>query len=265
MDTLRVGTFLAPRLLPLYEAVTEALGRRLETAARLATEDSYDAYTADRNDVVFICGLAYVHFERRGIVPALPIAAPVPSPARYRGRPIYFSDVIVRRDSGVRSFLDLRGGRWAINEPLSQSGYGITRHRLVQLGETGGFFGEVVASGSHASSISRVLAGEIDGTAVDSHLLDVAARDDPALRRDLRTVDVLGPSTIQPVMVSRRLDEGLRDEIRDGLLGLHRDPAVRAALEEGLVERFTAVEAASYDDLRRMLSDCEAAGFLELR
>ena len=68
---------------------------------------------------------------------------------RYGGRPIYFSDVIVHRDSPFRSFLDLRGHSWAYNEPLSHSGYGITRYHLLELGETGGFFSEVVEAGFH--------------------------------------------------------------------------------------------------------------------
>src|SRR6266851_7384114 len=37
-------------------------------------------------------------------------------------------------------------------EPLSQSGYGITRYSLLRLGETQGFFGQVVKTGSHLGS-----------------------------------------------------------------------------------------------------------------
>jgi phosphonate transport system substrate-binding protein len=43
------------------------------------------------------------------------------------------------------------------------------------------------------------------------------------------------------------------------------DPAVRERLAVGLVERFVAVDAGSYDDIRMMVDACEAAGFMELR
>ncbi len=113
--------------------------------------------------------------------------------------------MIVHRDSPFRSFLDLRGRSWAYNEPLSHSGYGITRYHLVELGETHGFFGEVVEAGFHETSMRLVAAGEVDASAIDSQVLAVALRDDPSLARSLRIVDALGPSTIQPVAVSKRV------------------------------------------------------------
>jgi phosphonate transport system substrate-binding protein len=171
----------------------------------------------------------------------------------------------VRRDAPFRSFPDLRGRSWAYNEPLSHSGYGITRYHLVRLGETGGFFGEVVEAGFHDEAIRMVARGDVDGSAIDSQVLEIACRDDPELAASVRVVESLGPSTIQPVAVSRRVPQDLRETIRDVLLTLADDPVVRSALDHGLVERFAPVGPASYDDIRMMLDACERAGFLELR
>ena len=230
MDRLRFGTFLAPNILPVYEAVAEEVGRRLGIETELVVETDYEACAEDKNEVCFVCSLPYVEFERRGIAPAVPVAAPVLDGERYGGRPIYFSDVIVHRDSPFRSFLDLRGRSWAYNEPLSHSGYGITRYHLVELGETRGFFGEVIEAGFHEESIRLVAAGEVDGSAIDSQVLAVALRDDPSLARSLRVIDALGPSTIQPVAVSKRVPSDLRREIQQVLTSLHEDPAVRERL-----------------------------------
>jgi len=185
--------------------------------------------------------------------------------ARYGSRPIYFSDVIVHRDSPFQSFLDLRGRSWAYNEPLSHSGYGITRYHLVRLGETTGFFGKVVEAGFHQEAIKLVARREVDGAAIDSLVLAVELRDNPDLAEQVRVVEALGPSTIQPVAVSRRVPEDLREAIHDVLVTMAEDPTVRQRLALGLVERFVAVDAASYDDMRMMVDACEAAGFLELR
>ena len=168
--------------------------------------------------------MPYVEFERQGLSPAVPIAAPVLEGGRYGDEPIYYSDVIVHRDSPFSSFLDLRGRSWAYNEPHSQSGYGITRYHLVEIGETHGFFGEVVEAGFHEESIRMVAAGEVDASAIDSQVLAVAMRDDPSLARSLRIVDALGPSTIQPVAVSKRVPLELRGAILQVLTSLHEDP-----------------------------------------
>jgi phosphonate transport system substrate-binding protein len=264
VDRLGFATYLAPNVLPLYEAVTEEVGRRLGIATDLTVETSYDACERDEHEVCFVCSLPYVTFERRGISPAVPVAAPVLRGERYRERPIYFSDVIVHRDSSSRSFSDLRGRSWAYNEPLSHSGYGITRYHLLRMGETNGFFGRVVEAGFHETAIRMVADGRVEGSAIDSQVLAVALRDDPPLRASLRVIDSLGPSTIQPVAVSKRVPPALQDAIRQVLLTMGEDGA-REPLDHALVERFVPVDASSYDDIRMMVDACEAAGFTELR
>jgi phosphonate transport system substrate-binding protein len=265
MDRVRVGTLLAPSVLPLYEAAAAAIGDRLGIPAELVVETDYSACREDRNDVCFVCSLPYVTFEREGLDTAVPVAAPVLAGSRYEGRPIYFSDVIVRHDSPFRSFMDLRGASWAYNEPLSHSGYGVTRHHLVTLGETSGFFGEVIEAGYHQTAIELVRAGTVDASAIDSQVLEIALRDIPGLADDVRVIDSLGPSTIQPAAVSRRLDPTVRSEIQAALLHLDGSPEAAPALAHALVERFVPVEPSDYDDIREMLDACEAAGFMELR
>jgi phosphonate transport system substrate-binding protein len=265
VDRLRFATYLAPNVLPLYQAVTEEVGRRLGIATELVVETSYESCERDEYEVCFVCSLPYVTLERRGIRPAVPVAAPVLRGERYGGRPIYFSDVIVHRDAPFRSFQDLRGRSWAFNEPLSHSGYGVTRYHLLRLGETNGFFGEVVEAGFHETAIRMVAGRAVDGSAIDSQVLAIAMLEDPGLGQALRVVDALGPSTIQPVAVSRRVPEALRNGVRDALVAMAEDPDGREWLGAGLVERFVPVGPGDYDDIRMMVDACEAAGFTELR
>jgi phosphonate transport system substrate-binding protein len=267
LDRLRFGTYLASNAtaVGLYELVTEEVGRRLNISTELVVETSYESCEKDENEVCFVCSLPYVTFERQGLDLAVPVAAPVLEGERYGGRPVYFSDVIVHRDSPFRSFLDLRGRSWAYNEPLSHSGYGITRYHLVRLGETNGFFAQVVEAGFHQEAIRMVARDEVDGSAIDSQVLAMELRDHPDLADQVRVVEALGPSTIQPVAVSRRVPVDLRDAIRHALVTLANDSAVRERLAVALVERFVPVDAGSYDDIRMMVDACEAAGFLEIR
>jgi len=265
VDRLRIGTYLAPNIFPVYEVVADEIGRRLGILTELVVETDYESCKRDENDVCFVCSLPYVMFERQGISPAVPVAAPVLRGERYAGAPVYYSDVIVHRESPFRSFEDLRGRSWSYNEPLSHSGYGITRYHLLRMGETSGFFGEVVEAGFHESSIRMVANAEVDASAIDSQVLAVTLRDDTALRRSLRVIAELGPSTIQPVAVSRRLPVDLREEVRGVLLALGDDPSCRERLAVGLVDRFVAVDSSSYDDIRMMVDACEDAGFTQIR
>lgn len=250
---------------PVYQAITDKVGQHLGIETQLIVETSYESCRNGENDLCFVCSLPYVTFECQGASPAIPIAAPVLQGKRYQGRPICFSDVIVHQDSPFQSFLDLQGHSWAYNEPLSQSGYGITRYHLVQLRQTHGFFGKVVQSGFHEESIRMVAEKRVDGSAIDSQVLAVAMRDDPVLSKSLRIVETLGPSTIQPVAVSKRVPSELHQRILEILLNLHNSADMRNKLNAGFIDRFVPVTASSYNDIRMMLQACIDANFMELK
>src|SRR6476661_7840072 len=110
---IKFASFLAPNVFPVYEFIAEYLGRQLGRPTELAVGTSYAGFAEGKADVGFICGLPYVLLARQDPPPVEPLAAPVLQGERYGGRPIYYSDVIVRRGSPFKSFADLRGARWA--------------------------------------------------------------------------------------------------------------------------------------------------------
>jgi phosphonate transport system substrate-binding protein len=260
--TLRFATYLAPNLLPVYAFLVRRVGERLGRPTELIVGSCYESL-AETAPVSFVCGLPYVLLRRRG-QPLEPIAAPLLQGDRPGGRPVYYSDVVVRRDSRFHAFADLRGCLWGYNEPWSQSGYGITRHHLLAWGETSGYFGRVVPVGYHEHALRLIASGEIDAAAVDEQVLAVALRERPELRRRLRVIARLGPSTIQPVVADRRLPRALRDDIRAAFLEA-TDEEARARLAHGLIERYVPVDDTDYDDIRSMLDHAEARGFLTIR
>jgi phosphonate transport system substrate-binding protein len=265
MADLRFGTFLAPNMLRVYQGIAEAVGEALGMTTELVVETDYENCQKDINDVCFVCSLPYVMFERQGISPAEPIAAPVLQGERYGGKPIYYSDVIVHRDSDAKSFLDLRGRSWSFNEPLSQSGYGITRFHLVSIAETKGFFSEVIDAGFHEESVRMVADGRVDASAIDSQVLAVEMRDHPEVTKNIKVVDALGPSTIQPVAVSKRFDRGFRGAVAEVLITFHKTKRGRDLLDLGLVEKWVPIEGSNYNDIRAMVEACVKAGFMTIR
>jgi phosphonate transport system substrate-binding protein len=262
---LRFGTFLAPSVYQAYEFIAGYVGKHLGEPTALSVGRSLDQFDGGELDVAFICGLPYVYLTRRPEPPVELLAAPVLTGDRYAAAPVYFSDVIVHRDSGLDSFDDLRGKRWAYNEPMSHSGYNVVRNKLIEMRETNGFFADVVEAGWHQAAVRMVADRSIDASAIDSQVLQIEIRNNPRLASELRVIDELGPSTIQPVVASASLPDAARKDIAAVLFQMSDDPEAEAFLRRAFFRKFVPVEDSDYDDIRRMLGAAEDARFMEIK
>lgn len=89
--------------------------------------------------ILWLCGLPYVEKADMAQNKLELLAVPTPCGERYQDRPVYFSDVVVRRDRPFQTFFDLRGASWAYNEPRSHSGFNAVRAYLAGFGERDNF------------------------------------------------------------------------------------------------------------------------------
>jgi len=217
---LRAATFLAPCNRPLYEFIAEACG-----AVDLVDGGDWRTLGEGQIDIAFVCSPPLIWLK--GAIEA--VAAPVLSDPRFNGRPLYSSEVVVRTGSPFRSFADLEGSRWAVNEASSWSGYWVVLQRV----GSWNYFGEVVETGFHRRSLRLVAAGEVDAAAIDSQVLAMELRNDPDLARGLRVVATLGPAPSQPVVVRSGLDAAAKANLQTRLLNL---PG--ALLRTFFIERF---------------------------
>ena len=207
--------------------------------------------------VCWICGLPYVWKADRPNPEIELLAAPVMADARYDDRPIYFSDVVVRRDSPYGSFADLQGAVWAYNEPGSHSGYNLTRAHLATLGHTSGFFGRVLEAGAHQTALQLILDGAIDASAIDSTVLAFELQQHPHFAGQIRVIETLGPSPIPPWVVRRELPAALRQMLRQALLGMKNEREGRAILRQWSIARMETAVDTDYDPIRKMARAAE--------
>jgi phosphonate transport system substrate-binding protein len=254
---IRFVTYLAPSIPPeLFEAIVEHVRRtpgceraslRIEARVSGPERGSADPFSEDEADVGFMCSPSFVWLRESRPPPVeLLGVAPVFEDTRASGRPVYFCDVVVRRDAPVRSFAGLRGRSWAYNDVCSLSGYYSLLGRLAEAGEDERFFGRMVRSGSHLRSIEAVLRGEADAAAIDSNVLSLRLREDPDLRQRLRVIEAWGPFPIQPVVVRSALEAELKEALRNSLLAVGTDPRTRRAVSAFGLEGFVPVTDEDY-------------------
>jgi phosphonate transport system substrate-binding protein len=256
---MRLVSLMAPNADFLVRAIGRWLARRVGMALEVVDDIPWQERERmlDRGEaqVGFICGLPYVLKVDRAEPLVELLAAPVMRGARYQGRPVYFSDVVVRDDSPFRSFAELRGATWAYNEPGSQSGYNLIRSHLARLGELSGYFARTVEAGAHQVSLRKILDGEVDASAIDSIVLEMELKQRPELAPHLRIIETLGPSPVPPVVASTTVPVALRRAVQQYLLAMHEEAEGCAILADAGVARFAPVVDADYDAIRQMAQD----------
>jgi phosphonate transport system substrate-binding protein len=252
MQTIRFATYLAPNIYDTYAYIARYVGEKTGQPTTLTVGQSFDQIADGQVDIAFMCGLPYATQAEFPTCPFELLAAPVLHGVRYQHRPIYFSDVIVRRESSYTSFDDLRDCAWAYNQKESHSGWNIVYYSLLKRGKTPAFFGQLIETGSHQRSIAHVLNGQADATAIDSQVLDVFLAHNPTEAASLRAIDKLGPSSIPPVIIAKSVDQTLKRTIQEVLLTMHEDPQAANTLRSGAIERFVQVRDEDYQDIREM-------------
>ncbi|HSF80378.1 MAG TPA: PhnD/SsuA/transferrin family substrate-binding protein [Anaerolineales bacterium] len=228
------------------------LGIQTEFVSALTWQERERLLDAGQIDIGWICGLPYIQMADRPGAQVELLAAPVMRDARYKNQPIYFSDVIVHHESRYRSFEDLRGCRWAYNEPNSHSGYNLTRYMLAQRGETAGFFGPVIPAGSHQAALQMLLAGQIDATAIDSTVLEVELDTIPSIAGQIRIISTWGPSPIPPWVIQKKLPAEIKSAIQKELLRMEVVAEGKEVLASLGLRRFAQVSDRDYDLIRAM-------------
>lgn len=250
--TLHFVNFLSPILQDTYEYIVRYIAEQTGCSTQLTTGNTLDELTGEDIHIGFICGLLYAQHAHLSSCSVEPLVAPVLMTPRYQEQPVYFSDVIVHKDSPYISFDDLRGCTWGYNEHASHSGWNLVRNTLHEQGHSLDFFGSTVETGSHQRSIEMVLQKKVDAAAIDSHVLDVFLLRHPELTGKLRVVTMLGPSPIPPVVISKKLDATLKLDIQHLLLTMHHDRKAANALRRSLIKHFVPVTDKDYGDMYRM-------------
>jgi phosphonate transport system substrate-binding protein len=182
------------------------------------------------------------------------------------GKGSYHSAFIVRAQSPLRSFGDLRGKRMAYTDPRSSGGYLVPRAHLVRLGfEPDQLFSNQAFVGSHKAVVEAVLNGQADvGVTFFSPIqvrdggVEIGAsawhQHYPARAKEIRVLaqsdaipsDVISARTGCPIDAAER--------VRRAFYDMHTVPAGRELLQSIFnAERATVAYQADYKHIEQIM------------
>jgi hypothetical protein len=200
-----------------------------------------DLWAHPRKGAVFMCGLPFTRCEPSPYL----LAAPVPSPAEFRGLPLYWSEFVVHADSPHRALSDTFGGRIAFTSTESQSGFAAPLRYLCKADGTRPLFREVIAPQvTPQGALAAVAEGRADVAAIDAYSLQLLRRYAPELVANSRVIARTEPRPM-PLLVSSEPLESLSS----AFLEAHEDPVLLPVMADLRLSRFVRPDPASYRQL----------------
>ncbi|MEO8675257.1 MAG: PhnD/SsuA/transferrin family substrate-binding protein [Casimicrobiaceae bacterium] len=208
----------------------------------------------------FMCGYPFATTMPR---PTL-LAAPVPSPAPYGGRPVYWTDLVVAADAPIADLHEAFGKRIAWTTEDSQSGWQAPRLLLAAYAQRHGapLFAEAVGPLVTPRNVALAVAdGRADLGPLDSYAHDLLRLHEPALAARLRAIARTPVTPIAPLVGVSTLDVSVARHLREALFAVGHAPELAAARDTLLLSGFVAVAPDAYDALVTDARRADAHGY----
>lgn len=249
---LGIGSMITPKEgYVYYRRLAGYLEKKLGRPVTIVDRGTYREFNAllasSGLDLAFVCGGPYVE-GRRDFELDLLVAPETPA-----GETVYYSYLIVPKDSEAETLEDLRGKKFAFTDPQSNTGCLVPTYMLSLKDETpDSFFDEVIFTYAHDKSIQAVANGHVAGAAIDSLIYDYLVEMAPEKVSKTKILAISDPYGIPPVVVRPSLPQGTRDKLLETLLAMHEDPEGQNILKGMMIGRFVRSDDAAYDNIREI-------------
>lgn len=246
-----IGSMITPEEgYAYYKRFLDYIGKKLDMKVNFVEKKTYAEVNGllenGSIDVAFVCGGPYVKGHDEFGLELL--AAPM-----VEGKTVYYSYIIVGKNSGIEKFEELKEKAFAFVDPLSNTGKLIPTYMLQNLGQTPqSFFRESSYTYSHDDSIKAVAMGIVDGGAVDSLIWEYMNRKGSNYTRETRIIKISEPYGIPPVVVRPDLEEQLKEKIKNILLTMHEEKEGKDILIGMFIDKFVEVDDSIYDTIRKV-------------
>lgn len=173
---------------------------------------------------------------------------PVARPQHSGGSSTYYGMVFVRKGSGIRSAMDMKGKRMVFVDKATTAGYllPLSYFRTHGIADYRTWFSEVYFSGTHEDAIYDVLNGSADIGAAKNTIFYRLAREDNRISRELEILTTSPHVPANALALRHDLANELKQAFKKALLDMHRQDEGRKILDDMHMEKFIATTVEDY-------------------
>jgi ABC-type phosphate/phosphonate transport system substrate-binding protein len=244
----------------LLARIAEEAGIAIDYFAYPAPQPMEELWSRPDLGAVLMCGFPIA----LRLAPVEPLAAPIPSAEWAGGRPVYRTDIIVRRTSPYRSLADTFGGRLGWTVEHSHSGFNALRHHLLAYRTParerlyGAVTGHLVTA---RKIVDCILDGTIDVGPLDAYWHVLLRQYHPELAADLRVLESTALAPIPTFVAAAALPRPSVEALRRAFVACAERPWFGPYRQALAIRGFAAVKRSDYLSTLAWRDDAERAGY----
>lgn len=234
-----------------YKPLADYLSKKIGAKIKLKVLSNYgnviDNFVSSSLDAAFFGSFTYTLAHAKLGVQILA------RPENLDGRSTYCGLLFVRRDSGIRTARDMKGKRFAFVDKATTAGYllpleyfhknGIRNYKT--------YLKEAYFAGTHQDAIYDVLNKKADIGAAKNTIYDKLAGKDERIKKELVVLEKSPDVPENGLAVRKDLDDSLKRQLKNALLGMHDDPEGMEVLKNFGVRRFIEATDKDYEPVER--------------
>lgn len=206
---------------PLFNALTAASGLNFRVRVGQSYGAAIEAVCTGLADIAWLGPVSYRDARDRGCAQLLAVEST-------GGSATYYAGIFARRDSGIRSALDLKGKSVAFGPPQSASAFVFPVNILMEAGlDPLADLLEVRIGDSHTSGLMALDNGLVDAAAASFVSFERTANSGALDAARFRVIGRSKPIPNPPLVVARALPDATKAKLRSTISRLHELPGVR--------------------------------------
>ncbi|MEQ8220737.1 MAG: phosphate/phosphite/phosphonate ABC transporter substrate-binding protein [Candidatus Eremiobacterota bacterium] len=235
--------YMVERWQALGDYLSDKTGINIDVDERKNYRNIIEAFQKKQAHIGSVSGLIYVKLkEELNVVPVVKTVE--------KGKDVYKSFIVVRKDSGLKNFDDLRGKKFAFVDKQSTSGYLFPRVMMADLGVTKleDYFSRVVFLDDHLSSIISVYNGYVDGGVVSSFVFE--SPEAKKYQKDLTVIMETGDIPISCFIVRSDLPQEDINKVKAAFLNIGKSDETIELRKILRVDGYVEAKDSDYDSIR---------------
>lgn len=231
------ATTLEARAKPLEKMLSKRLGIPVHVSTSTSFNAPIEALASKKIDVAFLPPDGYVLAHKRGVADVLLQAERygVKQPNGQMTKKLvrnYRAEILVKKNSKIKSWKDLKGKSISIQDPTSSSGYLFPVAELKEKGLDVTKKCKLVTVTGHDQAVLNVLNGDTDAAFVFEDARNAVIKDKPNIMKEVVPIYFTHPIPNDTISVRSDMSKAFRDKLAKAFIAIGKSKQGRKVIEQ---------------------------------